>query len=128
MRSTFIVRLLTNAGALWVATRVVPGVEYAGGWMPFFGVALVFGVVNAFVGTAAKVLTLPLIVVTLGLFLLVVNGLMLWLTSALAQSLGLGFHVSGFWSAFWGALVVSVVSTALGFLVVDESAPAKSVY
>lgn len=128
MRSTFIVRLLTNAGALWVATRVVPGVEYAGGWMPFFGVALVFGVVNAFVGTAAKILTLPLIVVTLGLFLLVVNGLMLWLTSALAQSLGLGFHVSGFWSAFWGALVVSVVSTALGFLVVDESAPAKSVY
>jgi putative membrane protein len=128
MRSTFIVRLLTNAGALWVATRVVPGVDYVGGWMPFFGVALVFGVVNAFVGTAAKILTLPLIVVTLGLFLLVVNGLLLWLTGALAQSLGLGFHVSGFWSAFWGALVVSVVSTALGFLVVDESAPAKSVY
>jgi putative membrane protein len=129
MHSTFIVRLLVNAGALWVATRVVPGVEYAGGWIPFFGVALVFGVVNAFVGTMMKILTLPLILVTLGLFVLVVNGLMLWLTGALAATLGLGFHVRGFWPAFWGALVVSIVSTALGFLVVDKPATAtKSLY
>jgi putative membrane protein len=121
MQFAFIVRLLVNAAALWVATRVVSGVEYTGGWIPFFGVALVFGVINAFVGRLTKILTFPLIVLTLGLFLLVVNGLMLWLTSALAEALGLGFHVRGFGPAFWGALVVSIVSTALGFLVVDKS-------
>ena len=114
MKSGFIFRLLVNAAALWVATRVVPGVEYTGGWLPFLGVALVFGVVNALVGRVAKILTFPLILVTLGLFLFVVNGLMLWLTSAVAVSLGLGFHVGGFWPAFWGALVVSIVSTLLG--------------
>jgi putative membrane protein len=127
MERAFIVRLLVNAAALWVATRIVPGVDYAGGWVPFFGVALVFGVVNAFVGRLAKVLTFPLILVTLGLFLLIVNGLMLWLTSALAQALGLGFHVGGFGPAFWGALVVSIVSTTLGFLVVDRSRAKMSV-
>jgi putative membrane protein len=122
MKPTFIVRLLLNAAALWVATRVVPGVEYAGGWLPFFGVALVFGVVNAIVGRTAKVLTFPLIIVTLGVFSLVINGLMLWLTSALAAGLGLGFHIRGFWPAFWGALVVTVVSGILGFVIADKSA------
>ena len=114
MEVGFIFRLLVNAAALWVATRVVPGVEYTGGWLPFLGVALVFGVVNALVGRVAKILTFPLILVTLGLFLFVVNGLMLWLTSAVAGALGLAFHVQGFWPAFWGALVVSIVSTLLG--------------
>ena len=116
----FIVRLLVNAAALWVATRVVPGVSYTGEWVPFFGVALVFGVINAFVGPVAKLLALPLILLTLGIFLLVVNGLLLWLTSSLATALGLGFHVAGFWAAFWGALVVSIVSTALSMLVTDS--------
>ena len=115
----FVIRTLVNAGALWVATRIVPGVEYVGGWLPIFGVAIVFGVVNTFVGRAAKILTLPLIIVTLGIFLLVINALMLWLTSALSGALALGFHVRGFWAAFWGALVVSIVSTVLG-LVVEE--------
>src|SRR5262245_31638109 len=115
----FIVRLLVNAAALWVATRIVPGVSYAGGWTRFFAVALIFGVVNAVVAPLAKVLTFPLIVVTLGLFLLVVNGLMLWLTSALSGAFDLGFHVRGFWSAFFGALVVSIVSTVLSFAVRD---------
>jgi putative membrane protein len=114
MRPNFIVRLLVNAAALWVATRVVPGVAYTDGWLPFLGVALVFGVVNTWVGTAAKILAFPVILLTLGLFLFVVNGLMLWLTSAVAGVLGLGFHVQGFWPAFWGAFVVSIVSTLLG--------------
>ena len=115
----FLVRLLVNAAALWVATRVVPGVSYAGGWTPFIGTAVVFGVVNAFIRPVAKILTCPLIIVTLGLFALVVNGLMLWLTSSLSEALGLGFHVSGFWAAVWGALVVSLVSTILSMLVAD---------
>ena len=116
----FLVRLLVNAAALWAATRLVPGVTYAGDLAPFLGVALVFGVVNAFIAPVAKILTFPLILVTLGLFALVVNGLMLWLTSSLAGALGLGFHVRGFWAAFWGALVVSLVSTMLSLLVSDS--------
>ena len=117
----FLIRLLVNAAALWVATRLVPGVGYDGGALPFLGVALVFGVVNAFLRPVLKLLTLPLIIVTLGFFALVVNGLMLWLTSSLSASLGLGFHVSGFWAAFFGALVVSVVSLILSLLIRDPS-------
>jgi putative membrane protein len=114
--SGFVVRLLVNAAALWVATRVVPGVTYSDGWLPFLGVALIFGVINTFVGFVTKVLTFPLIIVTLGVFIFVINGLMLWLTSAVSNALGLGFRVDGFWPAFWGALVVSLVSTALSLM------------
>jgi putative membrane protein len=117
----FIVRLLVNAAALWVAAQVVPGVSYRGEWVPFFGVALVFGIVNAFIRPAAKVLTFPLILVTLGLFALVINGLMLWLTSSVSGALGFGFHVRGFWAAFFGALVVSIVSTILSMMVAEPA-------
>ena len=117
----FLIRLLVNAAALWVATRLVPGVSFDGGTLPFLGVALVFGIVNAFVRPLMQILTFPLILVTLGLFLLVVNGLMLWLTSSLSASLGLGFHVSGFWAAFWGAIVVSVTSLLLSMVIRDSS-------
>ena len=116
MNRGFVVRLLVNAAALWVAARVVPGVSYSGGWIPFFCVALIFGVVNTIVGFTAKVLTFPLIVVTLGLFIFIINGLMLWLTATVSGALGLGFRVEGFWPAFWGALVVSLVSTALSLM------------
>ena len=115
----FWVRWLVNAAALWVATRIVPGVTYIGGWLPFLGVALIFGVVNAFIRPIAKVLTFPIIILTLGIFALVVNGLMLWLTSALSDALDLGFHVRGFWAAFFGALVVSIVSTLLSMLITE---------
>ena len=118
---SFLIRLLVNAAALWVATRIVPGVTFQGEWPAFFGVALTFGILNAIVRPVAWVLTLPLIFLTLGLFLLVVNGLMLWLTSSVSASLGLGFHVSGFWPAFWGALVVTIVSTILTVFVKDSS-------
>ena len=115
----FLVRLFVNAAALWVATRVVPGVTYQGGPLPMFGVALVFGVLNASLRPLAKILTFPLIIVTLGIFALVINGLMLWLTSSLSSALGLGFHVNGFWAAFWGGLVVSIVSMFLSMLVTE---------
>src|SRR5215831_13144827 len=115
----FLVRWLVNAAALWVATRLVPGVSYVGGWVPFLGVALVFGVVNAFIRPVAKLLTLPLIILTLGIFSFVVNGLMLWLTGALADALGLGFRVRGFWAAILGALVVSLVSTLLSMMITE---------
>src|SRR5258707_10794077 len=113
----FLIRLLVNAAALFVATRIVPGVSYIGGWLPFFGVALIFGIVNAIIGPLTKILTFPLVLLTLGLFILVVNGLMLWLTSAVSAALELGFRVNGFWAAFFGALVVSVVSTILSIVI-----------
>lgn len=116
----FLVRWLVNAAALWVATRVVSGVTYSGGWLPLLGVALVFGFVNAFIRPIAKVLTFPLIILTLGIFSFVVNGLMLWLTSALSAALDLGFHVDGFWAAVLGGLVVSLVSTLLSVLVTER--------
>ena len=107
----FLIRFLTNAAALWVATRIVPGVTFSGGWVPFLAVALVLAVINATLRPLVKLLTCPLILLTLGLFALVVNGLMLWLTSSVSQSLALGFHVTGFWAAFFGGLVISIVST-----------------
>ena len=124
---TFLVRLLTNAAALWVATRIVPGVTYTGGWMPILGVALVFGAVNAFIRPVAKILTFPIVILTLGLFLLVINGFMLWLTSALSDVLALGFHVQGFWPAFWGALVVSIVSGLLSLMTAEKHAAYRSI-
>jgi putative membrane protein len=117
----FLIRLLVNAAALWAATQVVPGVSYGGGAGPLLVVALLFGVINASLRPLAKILTFPLIILTLGIFALVINGLMLWLTSALSSTLGLGFHVSGFWSAFWGGVVVSLVSLILSLLIRDRS-------
>jgi putative membrane protein len=123
---SFLIRLLVTAAALWVATQVVPGVSYVGGAAPFLVVALIFGIINATLRPITKLLTCPLILLTLGLFALIVNGLMLWLTSSLSSALGLGFHVDGFWPAFWGALVVSIVSTVLS-LFVRTSASDRSV-
>jgi putative membrane protein len=117
----FFIRLLVNAAALWVATQLVPGVTYVGGPLPFLAVALVFGVINAILRPVLKILTLPIIILTLGIFALVINGLMLLLTSRLSDTLGLGFHVSGFWPAFWGAVVVSIVSTILSLLIRDAA-------
>jgi len=115
----FLIRLLVNMAALWAATRIVPGVTYGGGAAGLLAVALIFGLVNATLRPITKLVTCPIILLTLGLFTFVVNGLMLWLTSSLAGGLGLAFHVAGFWPAFWGALVVSFVSVVLSFLVHD---------
>lgn len=82
-------------------------------------VALVFGLLNAIVRPILKLLTCPLILLTLGLFTFVINAVMLWLTSAVSESLGLGFHVDGFVPAFLGALVVTVVSVFLSVIVRD---------
>jgi putative membrane protein len=117
----FVVRLLVNAAALWVATRIVSGVTYTGGVLPILAVALVFGIVNAILKPVAIILTFPILIVTLGLFTLVINGVMLLLTSKLSDSLGLGFHVRGFWPAFWGALVVTLVSWLLSMALRDAA-------
>ena len=115
----FLLRLLINAAALWVAVQIVPGITYQGGVLPFLGVALVFGLLNAFIRPVLKLLTLPIIFLTLGLFALVINGVMLSLTSALSTALGLDFHVEGCWTAILGALIVSIVSALLSMFLAD---------
>ncbi|MBI2187656.1 MAG: phage holin family protein [Acidobacteria bacterium] len=112
-----LIRLLINAAALWAATRLVPGISFTGDWRLLFVVALVFGVLNASVRPVLWFMTLPLLLVTLGLFTFVLNALMLWLTGAVSDALGLGFHVDGFGTAFLGALVVSIVSFLLSLFV-----------
>jgi putative membrane protein len=115
----FLLRLVINAAALWVAVQIVPGITYSGDWAPFFGVALVFGLVNAFIRPIVKLLTLPIIFLTLGLFALVVNGMMLSLTGYLSSKLGMHFQVDGCWTAILGALVVSIVSAVLSTFLAD---------
>lgn len=116
----FLLRLLITAAALWVAVRLIPGIDYEGGLIGLVVVALVFGLVNAIVRPILVALTCPLVLLTLGLFILVLNALMLWLTSAFSGALGIDFQVAGFFSAFLGALVVSVVSTVLSIFVADD--------
>ena len=115
-----LLRILINAAALWVATQIVPGVTHRGPLTTLLLVALVFGLLNAFVRPILKLLTCPLILLTLGLFTFVINAIVLWLTSALSDSLRLGFHVRGFAAAFLGALVVTVFSLLLTILIPDR--------
>lgn len=80
-------------------------------------VAVVFTVVNAFVKPLVKLLSLPLVVLTLGLFLLVVNALMLWLTAWITEATDYGLRIDGFWAAFIGAIIIAVVNWVLGIVV-----------
>jgi putative membrane protein len=117
---SFVLRLVVNAAGLYVATRLVDGVQFEGDWLTLVGVALVFGVVNAIVKPLTKFFTFPLIILTFGLFLLVINGLMLVLTSRISGWFDLGFTVSGFRAAFLGALVVSVINALAGLVIGDS--------
>lgn len=101
----FLVRMLITAIALWLAAAIVPGMALAG-IGTVLGAALLLGIVNAFVRPLVILLTLPLTIVTLGLFLLVVNAMMLGLVSVVFQ----GFTLGGFWSAIFGAIFVSIFS------------------
>jgi putative membrane protein len=107
---------LLNAAALWVAAWLLPGLAFQGTLVQLLLVAAVFGIVNSLVRPILTILTCPLIVVTLGLFTPVINALMLLLTGALSERWGLGFTVSGFWPAFFGGLVVGLVSVVLSLL------------
>ena len=120
----FFIKVLAAALALWVATLIVPGVELEGSTFTdrlgtLLIVAIIFGVVNAIAKPIAALFSLPLIVLTLGLFLLVLNALMLLLTNWLAGLLDLPFDVDGFWAAFWGAIVISIVTFVVGLFVGD---------
>ncbi|HET7247690.1 MAG TPA: phage holin family protein [Streptosporangiaceae bacterium] len=124
----FLLRVLASAAALAVATAVVPGIELqtaslGSRILTLIGVALIFGVVNAVLKPIVKTVGCVFYVLTLGLVGLVVNGLLLWLTSWVAGKLKLPFHITGFWPAFWGAIIVGVVGWLLGILVRDRDKP-----
>ncbi|MFI1091780.1 phage holin family protein [Streptomyces sp. NPDC020917] len=121
----FIVKTLANAGALAVAIWLLKDITLSGGStahkaLTLILVALVFGVVNWLVKPVVKVLAFPLFILTLGLITLVVNALMLLLTSWLAGKFDLDFHVSGFWTAVLGGLIISIVSWALHVVLPDD--------
>ena len=115
-----LLRLLINAAALWVATRLVSGISYTGDGVSLFGVALVFGVLNVLIKPILFVLSFPFVIFTLGLFTLVINAVMLLITAGASDALGLGFSVDGFLPALKGALVVTLVSFALSLFVSDN--------
>jgi putative membrane protein len=120
-----LLRLAINAAALYTATRIVTGISYEGTAIGLAGVALVFAVVNGIIKPVVKFFSFPFIILTLGLFTLIVNGLMLMLTAHWSSALGFAFRVDGFGAAFRGALVVSLVSLVLNFLLVDEDKKGK---
>jgi putative membrane protein len=113
---------LINAAALAVAAYFVPGISIVGepAWLTLMIVAAIFGLVNAIIQPILKFLTCPLIILTLGLFTLVINGLLLWLTSWIGNRFGIGFAVDGFMPAFWGALVIVIVSFVLNMIFVGS--------
>jgi putative membrane protein len=108
-----IVRLLINAAALLAAVWLIPGIHFTGGPAKLIAVAAVFGIVNALVRPILTVLSCPLIVITLGLFTLVINALLLLLTGYLSRAWNLGFGVDGFVPALLGGIVIGLVSTVI---------------
>ena len=116
-----LVRLIVNAVALWVAIELVPGLQYEGGWLSLLIIAFIFGLVNALVRPIIILLTCPLIVLSLGIFVLVINTLMLALTVWLSRDVfNLGLTSTGFWATFFGALVISIVSGVISLLIKDD--------
>jgi putative membrane protein len=114
-----VVQILINAAALWVAVMITPiDFVFAGdGWWKFLVVAVIFSVVNTYLRPILRILTLPISVLTLGLFLIVINALMLLLTGAVSAELNLGLSVPDFWAAILAAIVISIVSLLLSLFV-----------
>jgi putative membrane protein len=117
------IRWLINFLALFAAAWLVRGItiDGGGGWTVFAVMAIILGLVNAILRPLLKLLTCPLILLTLGLFTLVINGFTLWLSSWIAVNwFHVGFYVDGPWAAFWGGLVVSIVSVILSAILIEE--------
>lgn len=123
---TFLQRWLINTLAVLVAATVVKGIEYDGA-VALFVASLLLGILNSFVRPVMLLLTLPLLVFTLGLFTLVINALLLYFVGEVVK----GFHVTGFGAAFWGALVISLVSLVVNRMIgaeprSEDAAPKRS--
>jgi len=110
-----LIRWIIASFSLFIAAWLVPGIRVEGNaWGSYAVMAVILGLINAIIRPILKLLSLPIIILTLGLFLLVINGITLWMASALAiEVFHVGFYVDGFWSALLGALIVSIVSVIL---------------
>jgi putative membrane protein len=111
-----ILRIMINALSIAIAVTAVDGISFTGEWWKMIFVGAVFGVVNSFLKPLVTLFTLPLIILSLGLFTLIVNTLMLLITVSLSGPLDLGLQIQGFWPAFKGALIISIVSMMLSWL------------
>lgn len=116
----FLLRWVINAVALFLAIRFVPGIALGSGWLGIVWLALIFGLVNAFLRPLLQLLTCPLIILTLGLFTLLINTFLLWLTGQIGHIFGIQLTFSSFWSALLGGVVVSVVSIVLSLILKEE--------
>ncbi|MET9491800.1 phage holin family protein [Nocardia sp. NPDC006630] len=124
---TLLLRLIINGVAIWLASVWVTGIEIkspddttAKKLLVIAAITVVFAIVNALIKPIVKLLSLPLVVLSLGLFLLVINGFMLWLTAKITETTQYGLRVDGFWAAVWGAIIITLVNWVLGILVPDE--------
>jgi putative membrane protein len=126
---SLILRLIINAVGLWLAVRLVDGIDYADpagsadnsrAIITLIVLAVIFTLVNALVKPLVKLLSLPLLILTLGLFTLIINALMLWLTAWLSGFTDYGLTVAGFWPAVWGGLLIAIVNFVLGLVVPDR--------
>ncbi|MCI0156886.1 phage holin family protein [Leifsonia shinshuensis] len=119
----FLLKVIINALALWLTTFIVSGVtvvpyaqDSTATVLTYLLVALIFGVVNAVVGTVVRVIAFPLYILTLGLISFVVNALLLLLVSWISSLMGFGLHVDGFWAGLWGALVLGIIGWLIGLI------------
>lgn len=119
----FLLKVIINALALWLTTFIVSGVtvvpyaqDSTATVLTYLLVALIFGVVNAIVGTVVRVIAFPLYILTLGLISFVVNALLLLLVSWISSLMGFGLHVDGFWAGVWGALVLGIIAWLIGLI------------
>jgi putative membrane protein len=124
--TNFFIRWVINAVALYVAVLIVPGINFGGEWTDLLWVALIFGLLNALVRPLLKLLTFPLIILTLGLFTILINAVMLLLTSSIGQSFNLDFSVDGFWTALLGSLVISLVSVVMSTILREDRKSRKN--
>ena len=118
----FILRWVINAIALYLAVWLLPGIDLEGGLISIVWLALILGLINALLAPLLKFLTCPLILLTLGLFTLVINSFVFWLTSVIGQSFDLGLIINDpvWWNAFLGGLIVTIVSVAMTMILKDE--------
>jgi putative membrane protein len=112
----FLLRIMINALSIAMAVKVVNGITFTGEWWKMIIIGAVFGIVNAIIKPLLTLFTLPLIILTLGFFTLIINSVMLAITAGLSGPLSLGLQINGFWAAFKGALIVSIVSMLLSWL------------
>jgi putative membrane protein len=115
----FLLRWIINAIAIFLAIKFVPGIHLESLFSVIW-LALIFGLANAFLRPLLKLLTCPLIILTLGLFTLLINAFLFWLTGQIGQAFGIAITFDGFWPIFLGALVISIVSIVLSLILKDE--------